>query len=73
MSDSTEQELEAWIASRKETPSADLTRAVMREIQNEARPLLNSTSQTKQPTWLIASACLIVGVGKLGLIIHLAF
>ncbi|MCH1510054.1 MAG: hypothetical protein L7T84_12670 [Akkermansiaceae bacterium] len=73
MSDSTERDLESWITSRKKVPQAHLTRAVMRQIQSDARPLPKTTSQSNRPSWLIASACLLAGVGKLGLIIHLAF
>lgn len=73
MSSSSEQDLEAWIASRKQTPVAHLTNAVMGAIQDKNQPMLQVAPKSKSPSWLVASGCLFAGVGKLSLIFYLAF
>ena len=70
---SPDQELESWIASRKQDPAAHLAPSVMKEIQTEKQNSSLPSSKSKYPSWLISSACLFAGIGKLGLIFHLAF
>jgi hypothetical protein len=73
MTTSSDHELDLWIAARKQNPSAHLAPSVMKEIQNAARPTPHPSPRPEQPSWLLASACLIAGLGKLGLILRLAF
>ncbi|MES2466283.1 MAG: hypothetical protein V4675_03185 [Verrucomicrobiota bacterium] len=73
MTPSSDYELDLWIAARKKDPSAHLAPSVMKEIQNASHPIPHSSPRPEQPSWLLASACLIAGIGKLSLILRLAF
>ena len=68
-----DQELDLWIAARKQDPSAHLAPSVMKEIQKASQTTPHPASKPEYPSWLLASACLIAGIGKLGLIFRLAF
>jgi hypothetical protein len=73
MTTSTDHELDLWIAVRKKDPSAHLAPSVMKEIQNASPPIHHSSPRPEQPSWLLASACFIAGIGKLSLVFHFAF
>jgi hypothetical protein len=73
MPTSSEQDLESWIVSRKHTPAAHLANAVMQAIQEETQPVPRAALLTPSPSWLVASGCLLAGVGKFSLVFHLAF
>jgi len=70
---SPDQELESWIASRKEEPAVFLAQSVMKEILAEESASSHQRPESKYPSWLISTTCLLAGIGKLGLVIHLAF
>lgn len=71
MTTSSDHELDLWIAVRKKDPSAHLAPSVMKEIQKASHPIPHFKSE--HPSWLLTSACLIAGIGKLSIIIRLAF
>jgi len=73
MTTSSDHKLDLWIAARKQDPSAHLAPSVMREIQRASQPIPCPSPRPEQPSWLLASACLIAGIGKLSLILRLAF
>jgi hypothetical protein len=73
MTTSSDHELDLWIAERKKDPSAHLAPSVMKEIQKASRPTPHPSPRPEQPSWLLASACLIAGIAKLSLILRLAF
>ncbi len=73
MPTSSDRELDFWIAARKQDPSAHLAPSVMKEIQKASQPICHSSPKPEHPSWLLASTCLIAGIGKLGLIVRLAF
>jgi len=73
MTTSSDHELDLWIAARKEDPSAHLAPSVMREIQRASQPGPHPSPKPEQPSWLLASACFIAGIGKLSLVFHFAF
>ncbi|MGJ8695286.1 MAG: hypothetical protein ACSHYF_03150 [Verrucomicrobiaceae bacterium] len=45
----------------------------MAAIRSEAQPLPQAPPELKPPSPLLASACLLAGIGKISLILHLAF
>ncbi len=71
MTTSSDHELDLWIAARKTGPSAHLAPSVMKEIQNASQPIPNP--KPEQPSWLLASACLFAGIGKISLVFYFAF
>ena len=71
MTTSSDHELDLWIAARKKDPSAHLAPSVMKEIRNASQPIPHP--EPEHPSWLLASTCLIAGIGKLSLIVHFAF
>lgn len=73
MPTSSDHELDLWIAARKQDPSAHLAPSVMKEIQKVSKTVPRSSPNAEHPSWLLASTCLIAGIGKLGLILRLAF
>jgi hypothetical protein len=73
MPTSSDHDLDLWIAARKQDLSAHLAPSVMQEIQNASQTTHHPSSEPEYPSWLLASTCLIAGIGKLGLIIRLAF
>lgn len=73
MTPSSDHDLDLWIAARKKDPSAHLAPFVMKEIQTASQPVPHPSSKPEKPSWLLASACLLAGIGKLGLILRLAF
>lgn len=73
MPHSSDHELDFWIATRKQDPSAHLAPSVMKEIQKASATKPHSSAQPEQPSWLLTSTCLVAGIGKLGLVVHLAF
>lgn len=73
MPTSYDHELDLWIAARKQGLSAHLAPSVMGEIQKASQPILPPLPGAKRPSRLLAAACLAAGIGKLSLIVHLAF
>jgi len=73
MPTSFEQNLETWVASRKQTSPADLTHAVMEAIQDETQLISQAALLAKCPSWLAAASCLLAGVAKLSLVFNLVF
>lgn len=77
MNSSSKQDLEAWITSRRNTPNAQLAESVMQTLHEETQPLVNQNAtvppRPKPPAWLLSSGCLLIGIGKISLILHLAF
>ena len=71
MTTSSDHELDLWIAERKKDPSAHLAPSVMKEIRNASQPIPHP--KPEHPSWLLASTCLIAGIGKISLIFHFAF
>jgi hypothetical protein len=43
----------------------------MKEIQKASQPIHHP--KPEHPSWLLAPACLIAGIGKLSLVFHFAF
>ena len=73
MTTSSDHELDLWIAARKKDPSAHLAPSVMKEIQKASQSIIQPVSEPEHSSWLLASTCFIAGIGKLGLILRLAF
>ena len=73
MPTSSDHELDLWIAARKQDLSAHLAPSVMGEIQKASRPIPPPLPGERPPSRLLAAACLAAGIGKLSLIVHLAF
>lgn len=73
MTTPSDHELDLWIAARKKDPPTHLAPSVMKEIQKASQPIHHSSPRPEQPSWLLASACFIAGIGKLSLILRLAF
>ena len=73
MPTSSDHELDFWIAARKQDPSAHLAPSVMKEIQKASQTIPHPSPKADRPSWLLASTCLIAGIGKLSLIVRLAF
>jgi hypothetical protein len=71
MTTSTDHELDLWIAARKKDPPTHLAPSVMKEIQKASQPIHHP--KPEHPSWLLAPACLIAGIGKLSLVFHFAF
>jgi hypothetical protein len=70
---SSDHELDSWIAARKQDPSAHLAPSVMKEIQKASQSIPHPSHKPENASWLLASTCLIAGIGKLSLIFRLAF
>lgn len=71
MTPSPDESLDAWIAARRQAPAVDLRHSVMNAIRNPPRPV---APPPRYPIpRLPAFACLLAGVGKIALILHLAF
>ncbi|MFN0125289.1 MAG: hypothetical protein ACKV19_01225 [Verrucomicrobiales bacterium] len=73
MPTSSDHDLDLWIAGRKQGPSAHLAPSVMKEIRRESNTVPQSSPIAEHPSWLLASTCLVAGIGKLSLIVRLAF
>ena len=73
MPDTSEQDFDTWIAARKQSPAANLNRAVMEAIHDKPEPVPQIAPKSPAPSWLVAFGCLLAGVGKLSLVVHLAF
>ena len=73
MHKSSDHDLDPWIAARKRAPSAHLAPSVMKEIKRASQTTPKLSHKSNQPAWLISCSCLIAGIGKICLIVHLAF
>jgi hypothetical protein len=71
-----EDRIAAWANNRRAEPNDDrgFTAEVMRRVRHSYHPVArNPKVRRPLPAPLFASLCLLAGVGKLALVLHLAF
>lgn len=73
MPSKSDENFENWIASRKQSDPADLLWEVMNSIEPKADPVPQKPSFLNPPPWLLAVGCFLAGLGKISLVLHLAF